>query len=572
MRDSDKTGRMAGTTPSHHTGLQRRQLLAATAAAGALAALPAWAQGAAPAGRAVDVLLVGGGIMSATLGVLLHELEPGWSITMLERLDDVALESSNGWNNAGTGHSALAELNYTPEDSAGRVQIDRAIGINESFQISRQFWSHQLQAGVLKEPRAFINSTPHMSFVWGEENTAYLEKRHQALQASPLFAGMEFSRDPARIAEWVPLMMEGRAPGQPIAATWAPQGTDVNFGEITRQYVAFLKTRPNFTLRTSTEVQEIRRNADGTWRVTTKHLQDGSTSRIDARFLFLGAGGGALHLLQMSGIPEAEDYAGFPVGGSFLVADRPELVARHLAKAYGKASVGSPPMSVPHLDTRMLDGKRVVLFGPFATFSTRFLKQGSLFDLPASVTLENLWPMLRVGLDEFDLVRYLAEQLILSDEDRLAALREYYPQARSEDWRLWQAGQRVQIIKRDAQKGGVLKLGTEIVHAQDRSIAALLGASPGASTAAPIMLDLLQRVFPDRLASPAWQAKMRQIVPSYGTPLNKDPAAVAASWAYTGEHLQLAIPAPAIDPARYAPASGDAAPAGTVKRVPDMAL
>ena len=569
MREDDKNGRNAVENPRHLT-LNRRQLLGTAVAAGAIAALPVRA---APAVRAVDVLLVGGGIMSATLGVLLHELEPGWSIEMIERLDDVALESSNGWNNAGTGHSALAELNYTPEDADGKIQTAKAVEINEAFQVSRQFWAHQVQAGVLKNPRSFINSTPHMSFVWGAENIAYLEKRHEALQSSPLFAGMEFSRDAAKIAEWVPLMMEGRDKGQEIAATRAPQGTDVNFGEITRQFVSHLKAQAGFSLHTSSEVSAIARNTDGTWRVTYKNRKTGADERtVDAKFVFLGAGGGALHLLQMSGVPEGDNYAGFPVGGSFLVTEAPGVVDRHLAKAYGKASVGSPPMSVPHLDTRMLDGKRVILFGPFATFSTKFLKEGSYFDLPASVTLDNIRPMLSVGWDEFDLVRYLGEQLMMSDADRLAALREYYPQARGEDWRLWQAGQRVQIIKRDAQKGGVLKLGTEIVHSGDRTLAALLGASPGASTAAPIMLDLLQRVFADRLATPAWQEKIRRIVPSYGTLLNQHPDRVAAEWAATGERLELAIAPPAIDPAAFPKPSTAANPAGEVRRVPDMAL
>ncbi|XAH21750.1 malate dehydrogenase (quinone) [Xylophilus sp. GW821-FHT01B05] len=497
--------------------------------------------------KKVDVLLVGGGIMSSTLGVLLHELEPQWSITMVERLDSVAQESSNGWNNAGTGHSGLAELNYTPETSDGKVSIGKAIEINEAFQISRQFWASQVQRGVLKNPRSFINSTPHMSFVWGDENVAYLKKRYEALQASPLFRGMQYSEDPAQIRQWVPLMMEGRDPKQKLAATWMPVGTDVNFGEITRQLVSHLQTQPQFSLQLSSEVRGIDRNADGTWRVSYVNLKSGGPKQeVDAKFVFIGAGGGALKLLQASGIPEAKDYAAFPVGGSFLVTDKPEITSRHLAKAYGKASVGSPPMSVPHLDTRVLDGKTVLLFGPFATFSTKFLKEGSLLDLFSTVRPHNIGPMLRVGVDEYPLVEYLAGQLMLSDDDRYKALKEYFPQAKKEDWRLWQAGQRVQIIKRDADKGGVLKLGTEIVSSQDRSIAGLLGASPGASTAAPIMFDLLQTVFKDKVATPAWQARLREIVPSYGTKLNDDPAKVYEEWRATSEVLQLAPP-PRID-------------------------
>ncbi|POA77114.1 malate dehydrogenase (quinone) [Pseudomonas sp. DP16D-R1] len=492
--------------------------------------------------RKVDVLLIGGGIMSATLGVWLNELEPGTSMEMIERLDGVALESSNGWNNAGTGHSALAELNYTPEDENGKVSIPKAVEINEAFQISRQFWAWQVQQGVLKNPRSFINSTPHMSFVWGDDNIKFLKKRYEALQASPLFAGMQYSEDPAVIKKWVPLMMEGRDPNQKVAATWSPIGTDVNFGEITRQFVAHLQTTPKFDLKLSSEVQDITKNADGSWRVSYKNLKDGSQSETDAKFVFIGAGGGALHLLQKSGIPEAREYAGFPVGGSFLVTENPAIAEQHLAKAYGKASVGAPPMSVPHLDTRVLDGKRVILFGPFATFSTKFLKEGSYLDLLTTTTTHNVWPMTKVGIKEYPLVEYLAGQLMLSDEDRLNALKEYFPNAKAEDWRLWQAGQRVQIIKRDEAAGGVLKLGTEIVASQDGTIAGLLGASPGASTAAPIMLSVLQKVFKDKVATPAWQEKLHQIVPSYGTALNASPEKVAQEWAYTAKVLELTPP------------------------------
>ncbi|MVV49420.1 malate dehydrogenase (quinone) [Pseudomonas sp. PB120] len=522
--------------------------------------------------KKVDVLLIGGGIMSATLGVWLNELQPDLSMEMVERLDGVALESSNGWNNAGTGHSALAELNYTPEDENGKVSIPKAVEINEAFQISRQFWAWQVQQGVLKNPRSFINSTPHMSFVWGDDNIKFLKKRYEALQASPLFAGMQYSEDPAVIKKWVPLMMEGRDPNQKIAATWTPIGTDVNFGEITRQFVAHLQTTPKFDLKLSSEVQDITKNADGSWRVSYKNLKDGSKTETDAKFVFIGAGGGALHLLQKSGIPEAKEYAGFPVGGSFLVTENPAIAEQHLAKAYGKASVGAPPMSVPHLDTRVLDGKRVILFGPFATFSTKFLKEGSYLDLLTTTTTHNVWPMTKVGIKEYPLVEYLAGQLMLSDEDRLNALKEYFPNAKAEDWRLWQAGQRVQIIKRDEAAGGVLKLGTEIVASADGTIAGLLGASPGASTAAPIMLTVLQKVFKDQVASPAWQEKLHQIVPSYGTQLNNDPAKVAEEWAYTAKVLQLTPPPVIGQVAAPAAVPAEAPKAPKANAASDMAL
>ncbi|MDE3744337.1 malate dehydrogenase (quinone) [Methylobacterium radiotolerans] len=552
MRGDDDNQHQRDRRAANVLPLSRRQLLGTAATGLALAALPGPLALADGADSKVDVLLIGGGIMSATLGVWLNELEPNWSIQMIERLDQVALESSNGWNNAGTGHSALAELNYTPEKKNGQIEIAKAVEINEAFQVTRQFLAHQVKTGVMTDPRAFINYTPHMSFVWGDDNIAYLKKRWEALKASPLFAGMEYSEDPEQLRKWVPLMMEGRDPKQKVAATWSPLGTDCEWGEVTRQYVAHLQKQPSFSLRLSTEVESITKNGDGSWRVSAKNLKDWTRRTLDAKFVFIGAGGGALHLLQKSGIPEGDDYAGFPVGGSFLINDNPDVATLHLAKAYGKASVGSPPMSVPHLDTRVLGGKRVILFGPFATFSTKFLKEGSYFDLLSSTTTSNLWPMMKVGVDEFPLVEYLAGQLMLSDDDRIAALREYFPKARKEEWRLWQAGQRVQIIKRDPNKGGVLKLGTEIVNAKDGSIAALLGASPGASTAAPIMLQVLEKVFAQKVATPEWQAKIREIVPSYGTKLNDDPDRVARAWADTSAQLRLPTP-PQIDRAVLKP-------------------
>lgn len=493
--------------------------------------------------KSVDVVLIGAGIMSATLGTYLQELEPDWSIDMVERLDGVALESSNGWNNAGTGHSALAEMNYTPEKADGSIDISKAVEINEAFQISRQFWSYQVQNSVLHDPRSFINSVPHMSFVWGDDNINFLHKRYLALQKSTLFRGMEYSDDPTQIKQWVPLVMEGRDPNQKVAATRIPIGTDVNFGEITRQLVASLQKKQNFTLSLDHEVRDIKRNPDNTWSVTVADLKnDGKEHVIKSKFVFIGAGGASLTLLQKSGIPEADSYGGFPVGGEFLVTENPDVVKRHLAKVYGKASVGAPPMSVPHLDTRILDGKQVLLFGPFATFSSKFLKNGSLWDLFGTLNFSNIGPMTHVGIDNFDLVKYLISQVMLSDDDRYEALKEYFPDAKKEDWRLWVAGQRVQIIKKDEKEGGVLRLGTEVVSSKDGSIAALLGASPGASTAAPIMLHLMESVFKDKIATPAWQAKLKEIIPSYGTQLNGNVEATEKELSDTSRVLQLDNP------------------------------
>ncbi|NUL36300.1 malate dehydrogenase (quinone) [Kosakonia sacchari] len=488
-----------------------------------------------------DFLLIGGGIMSASLGTWLQELQPEWKQVMVEKLDGVALESSNGWNNAGTGHSANMELNYTPQRADGSIDVSKALEINEQFMISRQFWSAQVKRGILNNPHAFINSTPHMSFVWGD-NVDYLAKRYAALQQTTLFQGMKFSTDHQQIKQWAPLVMEGRDPNQKVAATWTPVGTDVNYGEITRQLVVSLKKSSNFSLQTSSEVTDFKRNADNSWHVTIKDVNSGNEHAIDAKYVFIGAGGGALKLLQKTGIPEADNYAGFPVGGSFLMTENPAITSQHQQKVYGQASVGAPPMSVPHIDARFIDGKRVVLFGPFATFSTKFLKNGSFFDLLSTTTTSNFMPMTHVGLDNFDLVKYLIGQVMLSDEDRFEALKEYYPQARKEDWKLIQAGQRVQIIKKDEDKGGVLKLGTEVVVDQQKTISALLGASPGASTAAPITLNVLKKMFPEQFNSPQWQSKIRDIVPSYGQEMNGNVALTQKVWDDTAATLQLTKP------------------------------
>jgi len=490
----------------------------------------------------VDVLLIGGGIMSATLGTYLQELEPNWSMAMIERLDGVAQESSNGWNNAGTGHSALMELNYTPEMPDGSINVDKAIKVNEAFQISRQFWAYQVNNGVMHDPESFIRSVNHMSFVWGDKNVNFLRKRYAELQKHSLFQSMDYSEDPAQIAEWAPLLIEGRDPNQLVAATHSVIGTDVNFGEITRQLVQNLTTKDNFDLQLSSEVRGLKQNADKSWTVTIADLANGEKERtVDAKFVFIGAGGASLPLLQASGIPEGDVYGGFPVGGQFLVTDNPEVVKQHVNKAYGQAEVGAPPMSVPHLDARRIDGKEVLLFGPFATFSTKFLKNGSLWDLLGATTTDNVVPMMQVGLDNFNLVQYLIEQVMLTDEDRFAELKKYYPTAKQEDWKLITAGQRVQIIKKDPEKGGRLQFGTEVVSSADSSLAALLGASPGASTAAPIMLNVLEEVFADKVAG-EWNAKLKEIIPSYGTKLNGNVAATHQELTYTSQSLKLHLP------------------------------
>jgi len=451
--------------------------------------------------------------MGATLANLLQQLEPGLELVVLERLPALAAESSAAMNNAGTGHAANCELNYTPQAADGSVPTAKALAINASFERSLELWSSLVERQVLADPQAFIRPVPHLSFVWGEDSVAFLQRRHQALAATPQFAAMAWSTDPAQLREWMPLVMQGRPLDQPLAATRVARGTDVNFGALSQQLLAGVEVRRGH------EVVALQRQGPD-WIVQVR-TADGGLQRFQAPFVFLGAGGGSLPLLQRSGIPEGRIYGAFPVSGQWLVCRNPAVIAAHNAKVYGKAAVGAPPMSVPHLDTRWIDGQRALLFGPYAGFSTRFLKQGSLWDLPNSVRPSNLLPTLQVGLENFELVRYLVGQVVQSAAQRLESLRAFLPEAAAADWELAVAGQRVQIIKQVNGRGR-LQMGTEVVCSADGSLAALLGASPGASTAAQTMLELLQQCWPERMAGGAWQQRLRQLIPSWGQDLGGD--------------------------------------------------
>ncbi|MEI5986355.1 malate:quinone oxidoreductase [Sphingobacterium sp. PU5-4] len=487
----------------------------------------------------VDVVLIGGGIMSATLGTLINELSPDINIEIIERLDVVAAESSDAWNNAGTGHSALCELNYTPEQPDGSVKIDKAISIAEQYEISKQFWSYLVEKNIIKNPGHFIRKVPHMSAVFGERDVNFLKTRFETLTKNNLFKGMEYTEDKGLLSDWIPLMMEGRDPEEPMAATKMDIGTDVNFGALTRDLINYLDAKENIKLSLNQEVKDIDREDDGRWEVEVKDLKTGQKREILAKFVFIGAGGHSLLLLEKSGIPEAKGYGGFPVGGQWLRCNNEEIIKSHHAKVYGKASVGAPPMSVPHLDTRYIDGKQALLFGPYAGFSTKFLKKGSYFDLPASIKLSNIRPMLSAGLDNLPLTKYLITEVMKKPQDKLDALKQFMPTAKMEDWQIEKAGQRVQVIKKDPKHGGILEFGTEVVSSADGSIAALLGASPGASTSVAIMIALLKRCFPERAKSDAYRKKLREMIPSWGKKLNDDQALCEATRARTSNILQL---------------------------------
>jgi malate dehydrogenase (quinone) len=467
----------------------------------------------------IDVLLVGGGVMSATLASLLAELDDSLSMIMIERLPKVAAESTDAWNNAGTGHAGYCELNYTPMDANGNINIERALSINASFEVSLQCWSYFVENKKLPSPKNFINPTPHLSFVWGKANVEFLRKRYELLKKHHLFQDMEFSDDLTTIESWMPLIMQGRDKHQKVAATRIPYGSDVDFGALTKSFVKNLEHKKNYSLALNTEVKSLKQHANGRWHVRLMDLKTKKTKTMDAGFVFLGAGGGALKLLQKSGVPESNGYGGFPVSGQWLVCNNSEVINRHNSKVYGKAALGAPPMSVPHLDTRLINGKPALLFGPYAGFTTKFLKQGSFLDLFKSVKTNNMKSMLIAGKHNMDLTRYLIGEATQKHSTRVTTLRQFYPQAVDADWHLEDAGKRVQIIKNCDEKGGKLEFGTEIVASKDGTIAALLGASPGASVAVQAMIDVIERCFSQQMKRESWQQKMKTIVPSYGESL-----------------------------------------------------
>jgi malate dehydrogenase (quinone) len=488
---------------------------------------------------AVDVVLIGAGIMSATVGTVLKELEPSLSISILEVLSDCALESSGSWNNAGTGHAANCELNYTPQRPDGSVDISKALEVNTEFDLSRQLWAYLVRKGAISDPREFIHPCPHMSFVWGDANVAFLRARFKAMSANHCYRGMEYSESHAQIGAWAPLIVEGRPADQPVAATRIITGTDVDYGALTRMLIGHLARQPGASLSYRHHVRHLKRADGGRWLIEVEDLAAHAVKEVSAKFVFVGAGGGALELLQKSGIPEGHGYGGFPVSGIWLRCDTPAVVERHDVKVYGKAAEGSPPMSVPHLDRRVIGGKTSLLFGPYAGFTTRFLKHGSLTDLFRSIEPGNIVPMLAVARDNLDLSEYLIGQVLQTKQHQFGVLQGFYATADRSDWSLAVAGERVQVIKPDKDHGGALEFGTELVASEDRSIVALLGASPGASTAAFIAMGVLKKCFADQLTDSAWLPKLKQIIPTFGVNLIKDTEACSRIRAETAPTLKI---------------------------------
>ncbi|QDU60727.1 Malate:quinone oxidoreductase [Planctomycetes bacterium Pan216] len=463
-----------------------------------------------------DVVLIGSGIMSATLGAMIKRLKPELTIQLYEVTEELAQESSNGWNNAGTGHAGICELSYTPNWGAdGKVDVSKAIDVFQQFDHSKQFWAYGTRTGMLPNPPEFINQVPHLSFVHGQKQVDFLTSRYEGLKAHHFFETMQFSTDRDEIASWAPLLIEGRDP-MPVAATKMDAGTDVNFGAIARKLIHWLSEQEGCGVAVRHRVVDLQRTSDG-WHVAIKDLARRKLLQSRAKFVFVGAGGGSLQLLQKSGIAESKGYGGFPVGGQWLVCDNPDIVERHHAKVYGQAQDEAPTMAVPHLDRRIIDGKKSVLFGPFAAWTTKFLhKGGSMTDLPFSMRLDNIAPMLKVGFHNLPLVKYLVQQGTQSMASRLKLLRTFYPEANHEDWRLKDAGIRVQAVKKEDGEAGIVHYGTEVVGDKDKTIAALLGASPGASVSVAVMTDLIKNCLPQLLETNEGKSRMKEMIPTYG--------------------------------------------------------
>ena len=465
-----------------------------------------------------DVVLIGSGVMSANLGALLKRLDPSLSISVFEAADELAYEASNGWNNAGTGHAGICEISYTPKPADGSpVKVQKVIDIFQEFEQTLQFWAHAVGTGMIESPKEFINPVQHISFVHGDDQVAFLKSRYAGMSAHHFFKEMEFTTDPKKIGSWAPLLTEGRDPAVPIAATKMDGGTDINFGVLSRKLLTWLAAQPGCSVTASSKVVDLKKQPDARWAVTVHHRKTGAEHTVTAKFVFVGAGGGSLPLLQLAGLPEAKGLGGFPIGGHWLVCDKPEIVARHQAKVYGQNLPEAPTMAVPHLDTRILDGKKTLLFGPFAAWTTRFLhRTGSWTDLPRSIRPHNITTLLKIAATNFPLVRYLMQQGTQSMADRMRVMHIFYPNAKPEDWKLVDGGIRVQAIKKTDGEAGIVHFGTEVLTSADKSMSALLGASPGASVCVNIVTEVIRKSFPHLTEGEAGVKRLQELVPTYG--------------------------------------------------------
>ena len=485
-----------------------------------------------------DVILIGAGVLSTTFGSMLNELEPNWNIKLYERMDRPGLESSNERHNAGTGHAALCELNYTGQQPDGSIDIDKAKEINEEFEISKQFWGHLVKAGHIENPREFINPLPHISFVRGVNNKEFLKKRYEAMKQSPMFDNIEYTEDIEVMRKWIPLMMQGRVDDGKMAASKIDEGTDVNFGELTRKMARHLELDEHVEVKYSHQVLDFERLSNGKWQVKIKDLKTGSVFEEVTDYVFIGAGGAAIPLLQKTGIPESKHLGGFPITGQFLACTNPQVIEAHDAKVYGKEPPGTPPMTVPHLDARYIEGKRTLLFGPFANVGPKFLKNGSNLDLFKSIKPYNITTMLAAAVKNLPLIKYSFDQIIMTKEGCMNHLRTFYPEARDEDWELYTAGKRVQVIKDTEKEGkGFIQFGTEVVNSEDHSVIALLGESPGASTSVSVALEVLEKNFPEQIGQ--WNAKIKEMIPSYGQSLIEDVELMRKIRRQTSKDLEL---------------------------------
>eukprot|EP00928_Gymnodinium_smaydae_P063003 TRINITY_DN46711_c0_g1_i1.p1 TRINITY_DN46711_c0_g1~~TRINITY_DN46711_c0_g1_i1.p1 ORF type:complete len:582 (-),score=59.30 TRINITY_DN46711_c0_g1_i1:383-2128(-) len=469
--------------------------------------------------KEIDVVCIGAGIMSATVALLLQELEPSWKIIMYERLHAVAEESSNGWNNAGTGHSGFMEPNYTKpvrshDGTLRSVTLDKVELICEQFLYSRLYWDYLVKQDLLPDPSTFIHQTDHIAIGIGKDQCDFIMKRFETLQTVDLFDGMEIAlpEEKGKQAMWAPLICTGRNPHEPICMTRSTMGTDVDYGALTKAKVAaFLKLGGD--LRLFTSVSGLRKEGNG-WIVTSRSTSTGrGVRKVKAKFVFVGAGGWALLMLQKAGIPQVRGYMALPVTADWAVCQNPEVVARHHVKVYAPSAPGAPPMSMPHLNYRQIGGKEVLLFGPFGSLTFKFLRSGSNFDALKALRYHNIFPTIGALVRNFRLATMLIKDVFKSGRHKLAEIRHYYPLADPEDWTLIPAGVRAQIIKKDPKSGrGMLQFGTDVVASSDGSICGVLGASPGASTCVAIALDTLEKCFRAKPRFAEWSPKLQKMI------------------------------------------------------------